>query len=262
MKIDEPGASIPKLVIRFSKRDSSLILAGMDWIVGNYKLLTSGRRSRKSPELVRAQRFDPGVYSQQLMDCFIAVRSRILPLKDYGRLRFDSSFEIAACALAVRTAVKCHRHGHRPLKIRRIGPVSRRVLKRLEALRKRAKRAEVKQYGVEVCRQNSQNWARFLVWLRVYVTNCGCLPRRRSLPGRRRTANRSQLVSWTREELENRGDQVPDERELRRLVVVALRDVRTGHSTRDLLEDKKLASRELANFVTSSMEKAPKRRKS
>jgi hypothetical protein len=115
MDENEPSASIPKLVIRFSVRDRSLILAGMDWIIGNYKLRASGRRSISSPERVRLQTFDAGVYSQQLMDCVTAVRSRLVSLKNHGRLRFDSSFEIAACALAVRIAVKNHRHGLVPL---------------------------------------------------------------------------------------------------------------------------------------------------
>ena len=50
--------------------------------------------------------------------------------------------------LAVRIAVKRHNHDHRRLNISRIDTSSKRLLLRLEAARKRAKRAEIRQMGL------------------------------------------------------------------------------------------------------------------
>ena len=143
--------------------------------------------------------------------------------------------------------------------------MSQRVLKRLEALRKRAKRVEVKQYGVDVFRQNTQNWKRFIVWLRVHIANCGCVMSRRPTPGGNRAAIVTQLVDWTRQELQDRKAQLPDEPELRRLVRLALSYVRRGrkgYGVKHLLNDKVFASAQLATFVTMHMEKPLNRRKS
>ena len=67
----------PKLLIRVSARDRSLILAGLDWIVGNHKLWLNGRRRVSSLKRVLAHSYDHGVYSQQMMDDVLVVGSRL-----------------------------------------------------------------------------------------------------------------------------------------------------------------------------------------
>jgi hypothetical protein len=63
---------------------------------------------------------------------------------------------------------------------------------------------------------------------------------------------------WTRAELLDRKKEVPSERELRRLICLALRYVRRGRTNfviRDYIHDKNFASYRLATFVTIRLEK-------
>lgn len=256
-----PAAPKSTLFLRASSRDRLLMLAGINPIVANYRLGESGRRSANVAR-VWSSRFDPGEYSQAMMDDLLTVRERLMNLKSYARLRFDTSFQIAGCAMAVRIATKNHRHGHPMPQIPKIGTAAKRLLNRLETLRKRAKRAELRQLGADVYRQKTEAWRRFIVWIRTHLTDCKCIPRRKVTSGRSRLIV-STLVNWTRTELKNRRAQVPDEPELRKLVRLALRYVRRGrkgYGVRDLLDDKVFAASQLATFVTLRVEKASNRR--
>ena len=164
------------------------------------------------------------------MDSILALRARLSSSGAGGRLSIATSFEIAACALAVRIAVKCHRHGHVRLEIPRIEAAAKRLLRRLEAVRKRTKRAEIGRAGPHEYKRKSQEWRAFVRWLHVHIPNCSCF-RRRRLPLRySRRATVDKLVAWAREELIDRKAEIPDERELRRLVRLALRYVRRGRT--------------------------------
>jgi hypothetical protein len=247
--------------LRASNRDRLLTLAGLNPLVKNYGLRSSGGGSVNVTRVWSA-RFDPGVYSQSMMDDLLAVRERLWPLKNYGRLRFDNSFQIAACVLAVRVALKSHRHGHPLPPIPRIETAAKRLLNRLEVVRKRAKRAELRQMGADAYQEKAHDWRRFVVWVRVHLANCGCSPRRKKTSGRNRKIV-STLVNWTRAELEDRRVQVPDA-ELRKLVRQKLQYVRRGranYGVRTLLNDKAFAASQLATFVTTQLEKSSTGRK-
>lgn len=242
--------------IRLSERDRSLIVAGLNCIVGNYSLWKNGRRF-SSVERVTKPRFDPGDYNQEYMELFSVLRKKLLPLKNYGRLRFSSSFEIAACELAIRFAVKRHRHGHEYLNIPRLQTCSRRLLRRLEAVRKRAKRTEIRESDLNSYNENADRWRRLVRWIRVHLPPCRCLPRRPP-PARNQRAMVQTLVTLTAEELRSRGGPIPKDRELRRLVRLEVRNVRRGrrqYSVPDLLHDRIFAAARFANYVTLRLEK-------
>ena len=158
-KPQEAASSGPtfKLFLRASDRDRSLMLAGINPMVSNYQLRKSSKQSA-SLALVFSQRFDPGVYGQYMMDDLLTVRERLMILKNYGRLRFDNTFQIAGCALAVRIATRNHRHGHRLPQILRIDTDGKRLLNRLEVLRKRTKRAELRKIRAVACQEKAHEW--------------------------------------------------------------------------------------------------------
>lgn len=142
--------SIPSSTHRFrlSPRDSLLINIGFSWIAWNYQfwadnhVFINGRPDRRWLPHV-----DRGVFSRDLMDGIIALHTQIVSLKAGGRLRVSSSFDFAACALAVRVAITSHRHGHTNIKLASIDKLSKRLLRRLENARKRAKRAQIRRSG-------------------------------------------------------------------------------------------------------------------
>jgi hypothetical protein len=101
-------------------------------------------------------------------------------------------------------------------------------------------------------------WRKFSTWLRVHLLDCPCKQKRRIPPTRSRRCIVTQLAQWVRVELLDRKEKVPSERELRRLVSLALRYIRRGRtnfSVRDYMNDKVLASSRLATFITIRLEK-------
>ena len=265
MKLKRPTThgTLKRQVIRLVERDRQIISAGLSWIAANYRLRNEGQHAQASLERMRPDRFDIGVYQQAFMDGILALQTTLSSLSVPGRRRFDTSFEIAACAVAVRVALKRQRHGHIRLNIPRIDSVSKRLLRRLETARKRAKRAEIAREGLSGFQKKSRDWQEFVRWLRVHIPNCNCR-RRRPTRWNRRRGYIDQLVGWAREELIQRKAKLPDDRELRRLVNLQLRYSRrgrTGFGMRDLLKDKGVASIRLATFITVRMEKNAKQEK-
>lgn len=255
-----------KSFIRLSPPQIRLVKEGLSWIANNYQARIEGRLSAgRSFAQIWKGNFDPGVYNQQFMDDVLAVHANVASLSaSNGRLRFANSFQVAACALAVRVALKRHRHGHDPLDISGIKSVTKRLLGRLEAVRKRAKRADVSLHGMDVYRQKASDWQRFVVWLRTHVASCGCIPPCRRKSPSRRSERLDVFVEWAKEELRDREDQVPEDAELRTLVrqlLAYVRRHRTTYTERDLRDDKVFAASRFANFVTMRLEKRSTRRK-
>ena len=235
-----PGNSHPKQIIRLSERDCQLVLAGLNWIASNYQ---TGRYGHFTSSLKRVwqARFDPGIYQQEFMDRLLALRATLSALGAGGRLRLTTSFEVAACALAVRVAVKRHRHGHIPLDIPRIETASKRLLRRLEVVRKRAKRAEIRRVGSAEYKRKSHEWRAFVQWIRYTFRIAIASGGNGLLPVSSPPNCRHNSTTWTLEELMDRKAQIPDDYELRRLVKLQLRYVRRGrtrYTVADLLNDK------------------------
>ena len=143
------------------------------------------------------------------------------------RVRLDP-FELAACLLAVPTAEMMVRHGHTQAWLPNHKDATRRLLVKLERLRKRAKRAFIRVRGPATFTEASQRWQGFVRFARVYFLFCGC--NRPRLPGGGSEALRKPLVQewilYFREELPASGIRVPGDQELRDLVRRALRSAR------------------------------------
>jgi len=257
MKQSQPKLPKANIVIRLSVRDRQLILAGLSWI--DYKLLDSGIRAIRPLQLTWAGSFDPVAFNQELADGMLVLHRRVLALSPGGRLRVGSSFEMAACALAVRVQVKRQQRGRTVLLIPRVNEASKRLLRRLETARKRSKRADVRQLGLNSYQVKARDWQRFIRWIRVHIPDCGSAKPR---PLTRRRYLRlivDELASRARAELIDRKERLPSERELRRLIRLAIRYVRrgrTGYDIRHLMNDKVFASAHLASFVTIRMDKS------
>jgi len=111
-------------------------------------------------------------------------------------------------------------------------------------------------------RQKADDWQRFVVWLRVHAASCGCIPGYRRESPSRRSERLDIFVEWTKEELRDRKERVPEDGELRKLVGQLLAYVsrgRTSYTAKDLL-DKVFAGSRFANFVTMRSEKSSKGR--
>jgi len=189
----------------------------------------------------------------------LALHSRVLSLTRGGRLYALSSSDVAFCALAVRVAVRRHRHGHTKLDVPRVSSTAKRLLRRLEAVRKCAKRAEIRWSGADRYRETAATSRKFIQWLRVHFLDCPCTRKGRTpATFQYRSILIDQLVQWTRAELMERKQKPPAEAVLRRLVRLALRYIRRGRtrtSVRDLSSDRLFAASYLATFVTIRMEK-------
>lgn len=164
------------------------------------------------------------------------------------RLHFDP-FELAACILGVRATEMMARHGHLepcPLKYK---VRCRRLLKKLERFRKRAKRAYIMVHGGKAYAEASHCWQQYVRFVRTFFLFCTC--NRTLLPdvgGRRlRRLIEDQWMQYFREELSFRGLEIPPQTELRGLVKRALRVGRrfirqygriTSHDHHDLLQER------------------------
>ena len=245
--------------LRLSLPPRQLIVAGLGYIAANHyfwvnKIPVAGTR----PDLSWACA-DKGTYDQRFMDGILALRSRLASAKGGVRLRIASAYEVAALIVAARVALKRHQHGHHRLDIDRIDWRTERLLRRLETVRKRAKRAEIKRSGQDNYRQTASEWRSFVRWLRLHFLDCRCSRKRRLTPARHRRATIDRLAAWTRAELIDRQEPLPPERELRRLVRLFLRYVRRGRrgwGVRHLMNNQVFAASQIATFVQIRMEKA------
>jgi len=251
--------------IRLSPRDQQFICAGLNWIVANYELYRiKDKVPNARPDRIWRRNLDKGVFDQQLADRVLALRAEVSTLTAGGRLRASSSAEFAACALAVRVAVTRHNHGHRLLEMTEVENSSVRLLRRIETVRKRAKRAEVRQLAEDGYKEAARTWREFSTWLRVHLLDCQCKRKRRAPPFRYRRVLVHQFAQLAWNELTDRRHKIPDDRELRRLVRLSIRYVRRGRShftMHDLLTDQITAASHFANFVILHDEKAERKKR-
>jgi hypothetical protein len=255
--------STPIAVIRLYPRDVRFILAGLAWLAFNHQQWAEKQRLPNARlDRTWAPGLDRGSYDRKFMESLLAIRARAIALQAGGRLRVGTSFELSACALAVRVAMTRHRHGHSRLDIPRIDSSSARLLRRLESARKRAKRVEIQRSGKAAYAAKELSWRKFVQWLRIHFLDCKCKRKRRDQIPMVRRVQVKQFMEWARAELIDRRERVPRPIELRKLVRLALRYVRRGRTAfgiRELHNDKIRASTYFANFVTTRMEKAKRR---
>ena len=251
-------------VLRLSARDSELIFVGLRWIVANYDLYrVKGQAPNARPDRLWKKNLNKGIFDQRLADRVLALYTKVLSLIAGGRLRVTTSTDIAACAFAVRVAVRRHHHEHHLLDIANIDASSARLLRRLETVRKRAKRAEIRQLGEGGYQEAAHAWREFSTWLRVHLLDCRCKRKRRIPPLRHRRVLVNEFAQLAWNELTDRRHNIPEDRELRRLVRLCLRYVRRGRSRFsfwDLTHDKITAAAHFANFVILHGEKAERKK--
>jgi hypothetical protein len=251
--------TLKNIEINLSRFDQEFISIGLTSIVCAYQSWCTFRswphcRPDSSWMPVAAR----GVYDQPMMDSLLALRRRLQPMKPRRRLRFHGSFELAACLLAVRVALRLYRHGHIKPVIAQYATAAARLSRRLENARRRLKRSELKRLGQNDYQDVASRWRNFVTCLRVHFLDCRCTQKRRPIraPYRRQIIDR--FVQWAREELIDRGEPVLPEPELRREVRLAVSYVRRGrrrYTLGDMLHDRVFASARLANFITIRKEK-------
>lgn len=246
--------------LRLPSQDRQLIVAGLGYIAANHyfwakKIAVAGTR----PDLSWACA-DKGTYNQGFMDGILALHARLALAKAGVRLQVTSTYQVAALMLAARVALRRHNHGHHQLDIGRIAQRTKRLLRRLETVRKRVKRGKITRSGLDSYRQSASEWRSFIRWIRLHFLDCPCLLTRRLLtPTRHRRAIVNQLVGWTRDELIDRQEPLPPEPELRRLVRLFLRYVRRGRrgwGVPHLMDNQVFAASQIATFIQIRVEKA------
>lgn len=185
-----------------------------------------------------------------------AARTRLVLLADqlhtlFGRHRLRlSAIDLAACMLAVRITALHRRHRH--ITLPSCSPkLARRLLHRLEILRKRAKRQYIHVHGSSAYREAAAQWRRAVSQLRI-LTRCGCLRRRPSGGMRFCRFIIDTLMPLARVGLKERTGKELPESELRHAVRLALRHVRRDREyfgIKTLLEEKDFAREFLADFA-------------
>jgi hypothetical protein len=173
---------------------------------------------------------DSGTYNQTTMDEILRVHNKVSAIVGGGRLRLASVIECAACALGVRVAMTRDRHGHAPLNIVRIDAASKRLLRRLEAFRKRAKRDVVRRPGADAYKTGAEAWRQHVQWLRDHFLDCGCKRERRQRARGYRRLLFQRFVDLAPAELVHRRVRLPAEHTLRHYVRLAIRYVRRGRT--------------------------------
>ena len=162
--------------------------------------------------------------------------------------------QIAACILATRISAMYLRHGHLPASRQPAGS-PRRLLHRLENLRKRAKRAAQK-HVPDQFREMQARWTGFVAWLRNSLLYCRCKQRRALRVSRRYIAAIfEQVVRLVRDALGRLRLRVRAQRE-RQLTSDVLRHVRRGRawlSLRNLVGDPELSVEFLVQYLKTRL---------
>jgi hypothetical protein len=252
-----------RIFIRLSPKDASAIFTGLNWILSRHQLWID-RKSLPNADPTRriVPRDDPGVFHQTFMGESVSLRLRILFLMGGGRLQFTTPFQAAHSALAARIAGWLNRHLHQSAWLSPKTRVPPALNRRLEAARKRLKRAFIGTRGSECYRDLVDQWRSHLRWLRTHFLCCWCTRRWQIGSGRYYRRQLAILMARARVGLAGQHIRVSDS-EVRRLVRLAIRSVRrdrTSFSFRELVDDPELASNYLANFVVSRTPRGRNRR--
>jgi hypothetical protein len=248
------------LPIRFSTRDVAIIAAGFTWIDAKHEQWKSeGILPFARPDVRWLPTIDRGQYSEELMQRFLTAAHSVVEIRCIGgRLYNLDPFQIAGLILAVRVIVQRVSHGHMEAPAEALTKRATHLINRLEKYRKRAKRSFLRHRSDDEYQRQEQEWRDLVPWLRSHILDCKCIWKRRIRPMRFSRLIVKQLADWTKAELIDRKEQVPDDRKLRQLVRPALRYMRRGRTNfcvPEYMNDKVLASSRLATFITIRLEK-------
>lgn len=242
--------------LRLSPKNVRVILVGLNWIWQHHQLSLAGRTPRAKPDLRwRPDLLAKGRFQPWLMNVILSLRTKLTDkYADGGRLYRLKTVEVSTMMLAVRVAGQLQRQGivrERKDFQRRV----RKLLNRLEKLRKRAKRCMIREQGIEAYRREASEWQSFVCWIRLRFLQ---FQRVAHCPLGYRKALLTTFVKWTRSELAARDVQIPEEQQLRRMVRRMLRYVRRDrrdYRVAMLKRDRNLAAREFASFVIAQIKK-------
>lgn len=215
------------VLVSLSAAEVRFIVTGLDRIWSAHALWeATGKLPNAHPNvLLDAPGFDRGDYRVDQMAIVLASRDRLRALASGGPLEMDA-FELAACLLAVRVTEKLLLHRHIKAWRGKHQEASRRLLVKLEAYRKRAKRRFITANGSAAFAEASQKWKRFVRCLRVVLLYCPCNRTRHVGLGRIRRLKRKEEIDALLPEilhlLPRWGRAVPAEPDLRRLLGTAL----------------------------------------
>lgn len=212
----------------FTTKQADLIYVGLRTLIPNHLTLKhTGHSPGAHPDLLTVRFFRrQGLYNEQFMENIYELWKH-LQLTRGRPLRSSLNYvQISACALAVRTALRQVRHGHLTAWDSGIQITANRLLRHLEAMRKRLKRRITKTKGQNSFRELALNWREFLKWLRLTLLSCTCLVRRRDPVYRGHQLLIGEMVRVTTAELQAQQCKIPPARLLRKLVRDALKNVR------------------------------------
>src|SRR5205809_3814424 len=214
--------------LRLSRREAKLIRIGLFSITNGNKLWQARGSPSYSPArmLFQASRKDEGEYREEHLATVSRLAAKATFTSQSRRLRLDP-FELSACILGVRVTEMLVRHGHIETWLPNHTGASRKLLARLERLRRRAKRAFIRVRGHAAYSEESRHWQSFVRFARAYFLFCRC--NRPRLPFGNRDVRRrfvQDLIEYFEEELSSAGLKVPAEKELRSLVRRGLRSAR------------------------------------
>jgi hypothetical protein len=217
-----------KTPFRLTVNQADLIYVGIRPIIINYLNRTNiGASPGCHPDILTLQfHHRRGIFNKRHMDAIIRLWKRFIAGRSNGvRLSLDYA-EIATCALAVRNAVRQVQHGHITPWADGIEGTAKRLLMRLEALRKKRKRKIIKTKGQQFFRELATSWSEHLKWMRLNLLVCSCPIRRPNLTYRFHQLLISKVARVTRSELDKRGFKVPEEKPFRKLIRDSLKNVR------------------------------------
>ncbi len=248
------GTNSPPL--RLSPKNVRIILIGLNWLWQHHQLYACGRAPHARPDLRwRQDLVTKGTFQPWLMNIILSLRTTLTDkYVDGGRLYRLRMVEVSTMMLAARVAGQLQRQGiiREPKDLQRR---LRRLLNRLEKLRKRAKRRMILEQGIEAYRREASEWQSFVCWIRLRFLQFQSVVHS---PLNYRKELLETFVNWTRTELVQRDAQVPEERQLRRMVRLMLRYVRRGrrdYGVATLRRNRTLAANEFAAFVVKQTEK-------
>lgn len=251
--------------VRFNSVQRAVIWPGLNRIVLAYAThretgSADGYPFRIHPlAIIPRPGLSPGVFKAELMQLITDLWVRSKPSKSQ-RVRLQLNFlELSACILAVRVGKDYER-----LRLRRKISIERkramkRVISSLERELKRARRTYAADMGEDAYKQMRAAWLEHLRWIRMHLVYF----RRLRVNTQPRKVHKM-IVDYgyerARSGLFARDLQPPEDRDLRRLVRLALRYIRRGRIRlfmQNLLNNETFAARFFADFIEDRRDLLP-----
>ena len=162
---------------RIIKDEAVLIRRGLVFLIAKHHHWKESGSSLYSPATLFSHRplIDEAEFSAeyQATVLHVAVVATHSFKAQSRRLRLDP-FDLAVCILGVRVTEMMVRHGHLEPRPVRYKVRCRRLLKKLERLRKRAKRAYIRVHGRGAFAEARHRWQQYVRFARSHFLFCTC----------------------------------------------------------------------------------------